>query len=75
MKLSKNMTQTLVTVADRGALKVWGRDVATAEALEARGLVKITGRGFTDYITGDGRRKGVHVEIVDAGLELALELV
>lgn len=74
-KLSPNMARTLVVVADRNSTKVWGRDVKTAEALEARGLVTIVARGFSDYISGDGHRKGVHVEITDAGLELALELV
>lgn len=74
-KLSENMTQVLAQVADQGSAKVWGRDQATAKALEARGLVKITAEGFSDYITGDGNRKGVHVEITDAGFELALELL
>lgn len=74
-KLSENMARTLLAVAEGNSTKVWGRDQATAKALQARGLVKITGEGFTNYITGDGHRKGVHVEITDAGLELALELI
>lgn len=65
-KLSANMITTLITVADKGRVVVWGRAKASALALSKRGLVEIRSEGGGD---------GLSLKITDAGFALAVELV
>ena len=69
-KLSANMTRTLIEVAEAGSTIAWGRDKASALALEKRGLLAVTG-----IMDAEGSGEGLVVEITEPGFELAVELV
>lgn len=67
-KLTENMARTLLTAVIKGGVDETGsRGVKAAEALEARGLVKITKR-FRTLVNC------VIIEVTDAGLEAAVQL-
>jgi hypothetical protein len=69
-KLTGKMISTLIAVANQGSDLVWGRDKATAVALDKRGLVKVV-----HCVRSEGTGDALRVEITDAGFELAVELV
>lgn len=69
-KLSANMTNVLIAVAEAGSTITWGRDKTTARALAVRGLLNIT-----NIIDAEGNGEGLVVKITDAGYAKAVELV
>lgn len=68
LKLSENMARTLVTATAKGGEdEAFGRGVPSVEALERKGLVKITHR--VRMLTN-----GVFFEVTERGLEAAVDL-
>lgn len=73
-KLTNNMTEILIKAAEYGHVWTVGRQMVSARALEARGLVTL-GKVRRGGYDGDTNKDTQCATITDAGLELALELV
>lgn len=69
-KLTEAMARNLITVAEKGSTILWGRDKASAVALDKRGLIRVV-----HCVRSEGSGEGLRVEIEDAGYELAVALV
>ena len=73
-KLTTNMIEILINAAEGGHVWTVGRQMVSARALEARGLITLgkVRRGGHD---GDTTKDTQCATITDAGYALALELV
>lgn len=73
-KLTNNMIEILVKAAECGHVWAVGRQMVSARALEARGLVtlgKVRRGGHSSDTTKDTQC----ATVTDAGLEMAIELI